>query len=444
MRTSVSRAVRLGACAATAALVTAGLATPASAASDTLWIQAPSELTVLAAPAGGPKPAATTLALGLYHDNERYRVTDGRLTVDVSGLAGVADVTWPANCAPAGTTAVCTVPEIPTSATDQVVLGLHAADGAAAGASGRVTYSAKATSNGGGLTAPGGSETAVTIGSGPDLVLTGPAPVEGARPGSTVPVPFTVVNRGNEAAQGVRVTLYATRGLDLGTVAPQCTAAPAGEGPVAPVTKVDCAFPDVVAPGGSFALPAPLRATVARYALNERVDITVEPGDGATDLAPETNGAVAAVAAVNTADFAVRGTRVSGAAGETVTATLTFRNRGPAWIANLGSGDPVGLVDFVVPQGATVTGVPENCSGRTLSGGWYENGPAGAPRYVCNLPIWVAEKQTVTFPFQLRIDTAGPRATGAITLKPPYGAGPLPFDPNTANNQANLVLTPAA
>ncbi|CAM5697703.1 hypothetical protein [Streptomyces canarius] len=35
-------------------------------------------------------------------------MTDGRLTVDVSGLAGVADVSWPATCTPddAGTVVV--------------------------------------------------------------------------------------------------------------------------------------------------------------------------------------------------------------------------------------------------------------------------------------------------------------------------------------------------
>ncbi|MBG0857680.1 hypothetical protein I2W78_39000 [Streptomyces spinoverrucosus] len=436
----VRAAARFGVCAAAAGLVTVGMSAPAVAASDTLWIQAPYESVLPKAADGGQGPA-TTLGLGLYHDNADYTVTDGRLTVDVSGLTGVADVTWPANCAPTGTTAVCSIPEVPTNSATQVQLQVRAAAGADIDVTGKITYQATATTTmGGELRSPEGFETTVRIASGPDLVLTGPAPVEGVMPGASVPVPFSVVNNGNEPAQGVQVTLYVTRGLRLDGLAPQCTSTPIGEGAIKPVTKVDCAFDDVVQPGGSFTLPQPLQATVASYALNERIDIGVAPSGG-EDISPGDNGTVAGIEAVNTADFAVRGARVSGAAGETVQAALTFRNRGPAWIANLGSGDPVGHIDFIVPKGATVTGVPENCSGRTLQGDWYE-GTTGAPRYVCDLPIWVAEKQTVTFPFQLRIDTVIARSTGEVTLKPPYGDG-FAFDPIAANNTAKLVLNPA-
>jgi hypothetical protein len=50
-------------------------------------------------------------------------------------------VTWPENCAPSGTTAVCSVPQVPTLGNDykdQVRLTIRAADGAQAGAKGRV------------------------------------------------------------------------------------------------------------------------------------------------------------------------------------------------------------------------------------------------------------------------------------------------------------------
>ncbi|MET9427275.1 hypothetical protein [Streptomyces sp. NPDC003036] len=440
------RTVRLGAAGVAAAgLVTVGMATPALADSDQLWIVAPYEAVVPTAAGPGQEPATRTLGLGLYHDHSGFQVTDGRLTVDVSGLTGVADVVWPENCAPSGTTAVCSVPEVPLTGITSVPLQIRAAADAAAGASGRITYSATAatTMEGGQLTAPEGYETTVKVGAGPDLVVERPAPVEGVQPGSTVPVPFSVVNNGNQPANGLQATFYVTRGLDLGTVDPRCTSTPVGEGgPVKPVTRVDCAFDDVLAPGGSFTLPEPLRATVASYALNERVDLNVSARGGAEDLAPEDNGAVVEVRAVNTADFAVRGAKVSGAAGETVKAALTFRNRGPAWIANLGSGDPVGLVDLTVPQGATVTSVPENCQPRTLDGSWYEGGPAGAPRYVCDLPMWVAENQTVTFPFELRIDTVIAGSAGTVALKPPYGTQPLPFDPNHRNDTSKLVLNP--
>lgn len=97
--------------------------------------------------------------MGLAHDNENFTVTDGRLTVDISGLAGVAEVTWPGNCAPSGTTAVCTVPQVPVTGSDyspQVRLEVRAADGAQDGAHGRITYAATAVGGPDGtLEAPG-------------------------------------------------------------------------------------------------------------------------------------------------------------------------------------------------------------------------------------------------------------------------------------------------
>ena len=85
---------------ATAGILLAGLSVPASAAeSDQLWIAAPYEKNLQIGPGG-----ATPVEVGLYHNNDTFTVTDGRLTVDVSGLAGVAEVIWPENCAPSGTT----------------------------------------------------------------------------------------------------------------------------------------------------------------------------------------------------------------------------------------------------------------------------------------------------------------------------------------------------
>ncbi|MGW6564368.1 hypothetical protein [Streptomyces sp. NPDC054975] len=438
---SAGRVARLAASVTAAGLVTVGMAAgPAAASSDQLWIVSPWELALPKA-VDGQQAKDTTVALGLYHDNANYQVTDGKLTVDVSGLTGVADVTWPENCAPTGTTAVCSFPEVPLTGEAPVEVKVRAAVGAESGATGQITYEATATTSYGTMVAPG-STTTIRVASGPDLVLNQPAPVTGVAPGSTVQVPFSVVNNGNEPANGVDVYFYVTRGLELGAVAPQCTSTPLGEGE--PLTKVECAFDDVVAPGGSFTLPSALQAKVAPYALGERIDIGANARGGVTDLEPGNNGWVAQITATNTADFAVRGGRYTAAAGETVRADVTFRNRGPAWVANLGSGDPVGSVEVAIPRGATATTVPDACEPRTADGGWWESEVrTGAPRYVCQLPMWVAEKQTVTFGFDLRVDTVVTGAKGAITLKPPYGTS-FPFDPNAANHQAKLVLNPAA
>ncbi|MFG3498052.1 hypothetical protein [Streptomyces sp. NPDC047928] len=442
MRTiTAGRALRAGAGAALAGTLMVGAAAaPAFAASDQLWIDVPYEAVLTVAPENG-EAETRTLELGLSHDNAGYRVTDGRLTVDVSELTGVADVTWPENCAPSGTTAVCSVPVVPVTATPQIRLGIRAAAGAEAGAAGRITYQAKATTTawGGTIVAPQGYETTVRLASGPDLAMERPGTFEGVRPGDTVTVPFSVVNNGNEAADGVQVTLHVSRGLLLDEIAPQCTSEPLGDEPVKALTRVDCAFDEVVAPGASFTLPKPLTATVAPFALNERLDVGVQPGGGVEDLSPEDNGGQATVRAVNTADFAVRGAKVTGAAGETVPMNLTFRNKGPAWVANLGSGEPVAAVDLIVPEGATVMSAPENCDPRTLDGGWTAD-RVGAPRYLCDVPMVVAEDQKLTYAFQLRVDTVVAGATGDVTLRAPWGDKPLAFDPNPKNDTGKVVL----
>ncbi|MFD9506294.1 hypothetical protein [Streptomyces mirabilis] len=143
---SLGRALRLGACTTLAAgLVTVGLtAAPALAEteSDQLWIDAPSEQTLPLGTDGGA-PQSRTIDVGIYHDNGHFTVTDGKVTVDASGLAGVGEVTWPDNCAPNGTTAACSVPDVPVIGSDysrQIHLGIRAADGAQAGAQGRITF----------------------------------------------------------------------------------------------------------------------------------------------------------------------------------------------------------------------------------------------------------------------------------------------------------------
>ncbi|SFX88482.1 hypothetical protein [Streptomyces atratus] len=450
---SARRTVRLGiraaAAAAAAGLLTAGLAAPAFAQeqTDQLWIQAPGEQKLQL---GGDASEGSPLDIGLYHDNDNFTVTDGRLSVDISGVAGVADVTWPDNCAPTGTTALCTVPEVPVigdAYSPQVHLTLRAADGAALGAQGRITYAAVATGGPDGtLEAPHDSfDTTVTVGSGPDLSLGEIAPAKGLQPGDVRTVPFAVTNKGGERSEGLTATFTASYGLDFLTKYAECTYGTLG-GDYAPMSQATCSFDQVIEPGDSFTLPAPLRVALAAHAYAERLDISVEPGNGATDLADEDNYTIAAFGAVNTADFAAQGARVTGGVGETVTAELGFRNNGPAWIGNLGSGDPVAAVDFTVPEGATVTNAPADCEPRTLSGGYYPQ-RTGAPRYSCEMPYWALPDTTRSLPFQLRIDRVVPDAAGRVMLTT-GGSSPatFPFDPQPANNTTQLVLnaTPAA
>ncbi|MET8170548.1 hypothetical protein ABZT34_41075 [Streptomyces sp. NPDC005329] len=178
------------------------------------------------------------------------------------------------------------------------------------------------------------------------------------------------------------------------------------------------------------------------HALAERLDIDVEPGNCAEDLDSRNDYTALQIRAENTADFSVTGDTVSGAAGETATAELTFKNNGPAWVGHLGSGDPVAVVRLIVPTGTKVTGVPSGCYPHTLDGGDYPR-PAGAPRYDCYLPHWVLEDTQRTFAFSVRVDTMVPGATGAVSIHPSFGEfGEYEntFDPDLTNNTAVLTV----
>ncbi|MFD5193956.1 hypothetical protein ACFWMU_38745 [Streptomyces sp. NPDC058357] len=451
---SAGRPVRLrsGAAVAVAAgLLTAGLAAPAFAADDSpqtdqLWINEPYQQTLPLGTDGG-QPQSRTLGVGIYHDNENFTVTDGRLTVDVSDLAGVAEVTWPDTCTPSGTSAVCDIPVVPAIGgdyEDQVFLTVRAADGAEAGAHGRITYEATATGGPDGtLTAPHESfDTTLTVGAGPDLAIGSVADIEDGRPGDERTIPFKVTNNGNRSANGFTVKLSASYGLTDLTRYDACTYTTTDDNDYAPSKHAVCTFGRVLAPGDSFELPEPLTVRLAPHALNERLDIDVQPGDGAEDIDSQNNYAILQIGAENTADFSVTGDVISGAAGETATAELTFKNNGPAWFGNLGSGDPVAGVRLIVPEGTTVTGVPSGCSPHTLGGGYYPN-RTGAPRYDCALPYWVLEDTRRTFAFSVRIDTVVPGATGAVSIHPAFGEFgeyPFDFDPDLTNNTAALAV----
>ncbi|MFD5491801.1 hypothetical protein ACFWH4_02405 [Streptomyces sp. NPDC127091] len=451
---SAGRPVRLrsgAAVVAAAGLLTAGLAAPAFAdddppQTDQLWINKPYEQTLPLGTDGG-QPQSRILRVGLSHDNENFTVTDGRLTVDVSDLTGVAEVTWPDTCTPSGTSAVCDVPVVPTIGSDykhQVLLTVRAADGAEVGAQGRITYEATATGGPDGtLTAPYESfDTTLTVGAGPDLAIDPVADIEAGRPGDERTIPFRITNNGNESANGFTVKLHASYGLTDLTRYDACTYTTTDGNDYAPSNRAVCTFDQVLAPGDSFELPEPLTVRLAPHALNERLDIDVEPGDGAQDIDSENDYTILQIGAENTADFSVTGDTVSGTAGETVTAELTFKNNGPAWLGNLGSGDPVAKVRLVVPEGTEVTGVPSGCSPRTLDGGYYPK-RTGAPRYDCNLRYWVLEDTRHTFAFSVHIDTVVPGATGAVSIHPSYGEFgeyPFAFDPDLANNTAVLAV----
>ncbi|MFB4422517.1 hypothetical protein C5F59_015645 [Streptomyces sp. QL37] len=437
MRTATGRRRRRGAYALVAAAALSATAlgtTPASAASHTLYVQAPEGVTLAAEPGSYQE-----LSYGLYHDDGDYRVANGVLTLDLSELAGVAEVSVPDGCflAASDTVAVCDVWEVGDLGGSyegpQFTFGLRTAEGAPAGAELNIGHHAHAETD-----APAGvlyserGSTPVTVESvpAPDLGLTEPPAVGTVAPGTALTVPLTVTNNGDAAAEGFRLQLWNTYGLEFASTYPDCAwTPPVLDTEEAPGGFLDCVFDTAVEPGASVTLPEPLRLTVASHALFERLDVEVQPLGGTQDPNTEDNFVGIPVTAVNTADFAVQGDEVTAAAGETVTATIGFRNHGPAWFANTGSGEAVGTVTLAVPEGATVVSAPENC--------W-----ALGSGYRCELRHWATPEEQIRFAFELRVDQVIPNATGAVTLQ----ASPrqAPYDPNPLNARAELVLNGAA
>lgn len=438
---SSSRALRRGAWLALAAgVAAAGLAgTPASAddtETDALWITEPLERLITPAPSDGPA-RSVDVPVKLSHDNDHFTVTDGRLTVDISGLAGVAEVTWPEECTPSGTTAVCAVPEVGlTDDPSLVTLRVRAVAGAVEGAEGRITYEAEAMGGPEGrLAAPRNSfDTYFRVVTGPNPVLSLPDLAPGFQAGDAVTVPFSVTNEGDRPVQGVAFSMSSTYGADFATRYPQwCTHRPASEDQPLPTSYLDCVFDTVLEPGDTFELPEPLRMATASFASTERVEIGVRPADGATDPGPNDNTGRVYIGTTNTADMSVHGTEVTAAAGETVTATIRYRNNGPAW-ADLLSNYVAAKVRFTAPEGTTITAAPDGCRAA---------GPQDAPYYECALPRWVGPDAKRAYTFELRVDRVVPDATGAVQFVAPFVTTTFPADAKPNNNHSEVVVNPS-
>ncbi|CAM5658269.1 hypothetical protein STAFG_2727 [Streptomyces afghaniensis 772] len=448
----------LGAALVSCALAAAGVgAGPAYAQENQLWISAPYETVLPGADADGGA-RERSLAVEVSRDVADDRVPAGRLTVDVSEIASFARVAWPANCEPESEVrAVCEVPEMPagTERVPAAAFGLRALPGADVGASGYVRYSAVA-----GEATSHPAETRVGVGNGPDLGLSQADYQHGLRPGSRTSVRATLSNSGNRTAERTLLWLNASYGLRFEQRHTNCEYRDHDTG-----RSALCVLDEAVAPGQGYALNTGLG--VGRNALYERFDHSVHPysdealeemrgdwtwtrGTGAEldlrpvaaaraaaadpDIDPQDNYRTVMLNARNTADLKLGGSRVGGAAGDTVTARVTVHNRGPAWVASLGAGAAVATVRFQAPEGTTVMGLPEeDC--------WPSEDPASPTTYYCKTPIYLHDKASYTFEIPLRIDRVvrGARTTVA-TVNDDSELSIREFDPNLRNNSARIVV----
>ncbi|MYT70002.1 MULTISPECIES: hypothetical protein [unclassified Streptomyces] len=453
---------------AAAALITAAAAAPAvadePAENDTLWISAPYDLVLPGADEDG-NVESQSVDVQLYHDNTNNSVSGGTLTVDAGELAGIADVTWPANCteeAGSSLKATCSFGTLDGSPwITAATLGIRTEADAPADASAYLHYSASADSSFGTLEAYP-ADTHITVANGPDLGLNQLPFNTKVDIDSDVAQPVRLTNSGNRTADRTILTLFASHGLDLAHRYGNCTYADTDQ--KAGTTAV-CVLDRAVAPGQTYDLSPATAVRTTGAALYERFDYQVATytdeayeqalagrpfvrGSGedfvpeqvtaslraadTDDLNLEDNYRARTLTAANTADLRATAPNITGAAvGDTVTARIGVLNRGPAWVASLGAGASVATVDVTLPAGTTVTKKPAMCE------------HTGGVTYVCRTPILQWEKDRTVFPFKLRIDSAD--ALGASGTVATRNNDPeltiSAFDPNLKNNSRTFTIS---
>ncbi|MFD7322290.1 peptidase [Streptomyces sp. NPDC059875] len=447
---------------------------PAYAADPEFTLTGPAEVGLHPYPASGePQSATVDIDVENPSEDEENGRFDGTVTYtfDLSALAGVADVRFDAEgsgsseCKITGTTGVCTDYGVWPGLSTVARLEVTAAKGSTLGAAGDIKITGKAE----GATFASLS-TKVTVG-GPDLVMKPLALDAEITPGQRQALPVSIANHGTSAVDGVLVSFLTSHGLRIPEPYSNCEYA-TKDGEYQGYRLTICQVDGTIEPGAvyEFAQPTTLEAAphafyedfVARVTENtpqqraaQRGSQTFTPGTGSVltlkqktvaaartmDLDPWNNQQEQGLRAKSSADFVAYGASVEkAAAGETVKATVGFRNQGPAWVAYLRSGESIGHVDVEIPKGARVTAKPEECRGVTAAGQWREQ-QLGAPRYHCSLSYIVFENEDRALTFEMKVEKVVANATGTVAVENwPEGHPALDFDPSMANNTAKLVL----
>lgn len=264
---------------------------------------------------------------------------------------------------------------------------------------------------------------------------------------------FALVNKGKAAASdGVILAIRATRGLDLPQRFSNCEYSDRKWSYYN--SQVLCFVPGVVEAGAAYELSTKLDVAAGHIAYKDwlyaealpdtaanrvklRGDVKPVKGEGpelklnkAAEGAPEPQlESEDEFIFANKADFAVTGTPVRGKPGETVKASVEFRNHGPAWVNELWRQRSLTGVAIDFPAGVEVVKAPEHCAVPTPD---YPVAPG--VDYTCFTSYIVKEDERDAFTFEVRLGKKAGTAKGRAEVTS------APIDPDKENNAAELVF----
>ncbi|MFB9186016.1 hypothetical protein ACFFX1_48525 [Dactylosporangium sucinum] len=415
----------------------------------------------------------------LYYGATAVDAKNPRFTIDASPIAAFATLTPTDDgmCMVTGSTTTC---ELPSGSYANLMVSfiLAPTDGAKAGMKGTLKLVATADNTG-----EAASVTKVTVADGFDLVAIDDSHGEQpAKPGDDVWIPATYFNEGNRTAEDSAFTFWFDSAF-----APDeydgCTYTDWKSG-----VEVTCPLGEPLEPGHGVTFVtadegsqtpgfhAKVKGDAARY---HRVDFVAGPSGGGLDVATSLRSKVsskkatggrsfAAVAKpqtkaqsveinnqdnyadtefkiANTVDIASTGATATGGAGDVVKVKIGIKNVGKGTVdAYYTGGDPSWRYYLVVPDGAEVVAVPDECDGLWQESGGTKAGHVPGKRfYECaNRDEQFSPGASSTVEFGFKITQVIARATGTVSFQHPLLHDVVSKDDNPANDLAEVVLNP--
>jgi hypothetical protein len=387
-------------------------------------------------------------------DDQVEPVWDGKytLTIDASGMKGVADVELPSDCEVTGLVAVCSDWFLfPGDARNgHWDVSLIPNEDSAVGDRGSIVV----TGAGEGLDFTG--HTVDVLVGGPEFTMKRLSVPQDFSAGSVYGADLGFRNVGGMASKGAVLRLSGSRGLSFPEKYSNCSYAVENEDNLIRMRRVVlCTFDGTYEPGAAYKVASPVKVKTADFALFEifayrftavapaeakklRDGANYRRGSGpelrleqvASPQGEYTRFAELDFPRQNPYDLDLVGDRLQGEAGATVNATITMHNYGPAWIGSLRAGGESFMFTVDVPEGASVTKEPERCQ---PYGG--EDGE-GRDRFLCWVGTPVLEKDKREYVFELRIDEVVEGANGRVAF--PDRVYPNEGDPS--NDTGWIVL----